>query len=514
VEKIVLSDEQIIDIYNQGPEAVVSLVRELITAVNSLSSLETIVLEQQKIIESQAICIENLTKENIELKNRIIELESRMNKNSNNSSKPPSTDGYGKKGKNNNSREKSERNTGGQKGHEGNTLLQSETPDNIIDIKPNLCKCGHDISNIEGEVKCRQEFDIPEITINITEFRIHKIKCPICNEIHITEFPERITQPVQYGENMKALMVYLSNYQLIPLERTREIIENLTGQNVSQGTIVNVTERVYENLETFEDTIKEQLKKEEIIHTDETGMRSEGKTKWIHSVSTENLTHYAIHDKRGTKATEEIGILGEFEGTMVHDHWKPYYTFNNCTHAECNAHHLRNLKGVYESYKHEWASSMGSLLIEIHRNVNELKNNGCNEMCEVDKKKYMETYHNILLEGRKEIEIKGPITISKITGKPLKGKSLNLLEQLADYDIETLAFMYDFNVPFDNNLAERDIRMVKLRQKISGCFRGVNGGKQFCRIRSYISTCRKNGKDILVALKNAINNAPNVPEIA
>lgn len=363
-------------------------------------------------------------------------------------------------------------------------------------------------------MKSRQEFDIPKITINVTEYRIHEVKCPICNKIHETEFPEKITQPVQYGENLQALMVYFSNYQLIPLERTAEIIRNLTGQNISQGTIANVTNRVYENLETFEETIKEQLKKEKVIHTDETGMRSEGKTKWVHTVSTKNLTHYAIHDKRGKKATEEIGILGEFKGTMMHDHWKPYYTFNNCTHAECNAHHLRNLKGVYECYNHEWASNMASLLIEIHREVNELKNNGCAEMCEFDIKKYMEIYHNILLKGREEIAIKGPFTISEKTGKQLKGKSLNLLEQLADYDIETLAFMYDFNVPFDNNLAERDIRMIKLRQKISGCFRGVDGATKFCRIRSYISTCRKNGQNILEALKKAVNNTPNITETA
>ena len=490
-----MDEAKIIENYNAGVSEIISLMKELnIGLTNQINCLN-----QE---------IRALREENLRLLAKNAELEAKLNKNSKNSSKPPSTDNHKKP---TNSRTKTGRPTGGQEGHQGKTLLKVDNPDKVIDLKPQACDCGCNLFDVEGKIESRQVFDAPIVTINVTEYRTHEVVCPICNKVHKTEFPVTISQPVQYGDNLQALMVYLSNYQLVPLGRTSEIIKNLTGQNISQGTIVNVSERLYNNLAEFEDVLKRQLKNADLIHTDESGMRSQGKTNWVHAVSTDTLTHYAIHEKRGSQATTDIGILPDFIGTMMHDHWKPYYTFTDCTHAECNAHHIRNLKGIHENYGHEWAQNMASLLIEIKRAVETLKVKGLNAMAKSDIEQYIARYNEIIIQGMAEDTAKNSGLVSKKTGKPVKSDALRLLQRLKAYDIETLAFLFDFSIPFDNNLAERDLRMIKLRQKISGCFRGENGGDLFCRIRSYVSTCRKNGLDVMESLKRAIKGEPYIP---
>ena len=222
-------------------------------------------------------------------------------------------------------------------------------------------------------------------------------------------------------------------------------------------------------------------------------------------------TYYEMHEKRGTDAAVDIGILSTFNGTAVHDHWKPYYTFEDCTHAECNAHNLRYLKEISESFNHEWVKNMAGLLIELKNQVEELATTGLTSMEASLIESWMTRYHRIIEEGIQEDDEKSPKIFSKKTGKPQRSKALNLLLKLQKYDIETLAFMFDFEVPFNNNLAERDLRMQKLRQKISGCFRGSKGAKVFCRIRSYISTARKNGQNVMVALGNAFQGNPFIP---
>lgn len=469
-----MDEYKIIESYNEGVTEIISMMKELniglISQVNNLN-------QEVKSLNEEIIA---LREENLMLLARNAELEAKAKKNSKNSSKPPSTDNHKKPS---NSRQKTDRSTGGQKGHEGKTLLKSDQPDNIIDIKAEACECGCCLSGIEGEIQTRQVFDLPKITVNVTEYRTHKIVCPICNKVHKTEFPKTVSQPVQYGENLQALMVYLSNYQLIPLDRTSQLIGVLTGQKISQGTIVNVTKKLYNKLEDFEYALKEQLKKADVLHTDESGMRSQGKTNWVHTASTEYLTHFAMHEKRGKQATIDIGILPEFTGTMVHDHWKSYYFFEDCTHAECNAHHIRTLNGIYENFSHEWAQDMGSLLVKIKRQVDLLKETGYTEMPENDIKANFLSYKDIILKGKKECLEKGSKILSKKTGKPRKTDAQRLLERLEKYDIETLSFMFDFSIPFDNNLAERNIRMVKLRQKISGCFRGDDGGDWFLALK-------------------------------
>lgn len=454
--------------------------------------------------------IESLRKENERLSQENEELRARVNRNSKNSSKPPSSDGFKKSIKN--SRTKSGKPSGGQIGHEGITLEKVANPDEVIEYKtPSICDCGCNMDDVKPSKKTRQVFDIPKPKIIVTEHVTYEAVCPGCGKTHQTNFPHEVSQPTQYGENMKALMCYLTQYQLLPLERAAEAIRDITGQSISEGTLVNVARNLYESLEATVEDIKQKLIDSLVVHFDETGMRSEGKTKWLHVASTEELTYYQVHDNRGAKATEDIGILPNFYGTAMHDHWKPYYRFTDCTHAECNSHHLRQLKEILENYKQNWAGDMISLLIEINRRVDDLKQQNLTSMRDEELQEWHNKYHDIIEKGIEENNKKSPVVLNK-RGKPKRSKPLNLLLKLQKYDIETLAFMYDFEVPFSNNLAERDIRMQKLRQKISGCFRGKNGANIFCRIRSYISTARKNGIDAMDAITKAVKDQPFIPE--
>lgn len=498
-----MDQSKIIETYNKGITSVVTLVKNLSSQITMLNAEITSLNTE---ITSLNTKLANVESENKKLSSRLGELEARLNKNSRNSSKPPSSDGLRKKPKNN--RTSSGKRTGGQEGHEGNTLEKSEAPDVVKDLSPKQCECGRCLLGLEGTVRIRQVFELPEIKIVVTEYQVHEIECPDCHKVHVAKFPINVTQPVQYGENMQALMAYLTNYQLLPLERATEIISDIVGQNVSEGTFVNVNNRLYQKLEDTENSIKQQLIESPVVHFDETGVRCGNKTQWLHGASTEQLTHYAVHEKRGAVATKEIDILPRFNGTACHDHWKPYYTFNNCNHSECNAHNLRSLKSVYETYKCQWAESMASLLVEIKRRIDTLKNEGQTEMETHEIAKYQSIYKDIIDKGKLEC----PIPVDEKTGKLKKNEAHRLLTKLEEYDIETLSFMYDFDIPFDNNLIERDIRMMKLRQKISGCFRGKESPKVFCRIRGYISTCRKNGQKVLDSLVKAVKGDPFIPQ--
>lgn len=500
-----MTEESIIKSYNEGINAVISLVKDLnhdfLTQMGSLTN-------EINTLNSDITALKIV---NLEFSTRIAELEASRNKNSSNSSKPPSTDGYKKKIKNN--RVKNGRSSGGQEGHEGHTLIKVENPDKRVDARiGDHCDCGENISEVNDKIRTRQEFELPEIKPMVTEYITHEKICPRCGKVHKSEFPAEVSQPTQYGVKMKALMAYLTDYQFIPLKRAVETIEEIIGQTVSQGTLVTTSEKLYKTLEKPVEAIKQQITESKVVHFDETGIRSEGKTKWIHVASTDTLTYYEMHEKRGTEAAGEIGILPEFNGTAMHDHWKPYYTFKDCTHAECNAHNLRYLRDIYENYGHEWAKNMAGLLVELKKQIEDLKTEGLMGMEADQTVAWRKRFHSIIKAGINEDDEKSPKVLSKKTGKPQRSKALNLLLKLQNYDIETLAFMYDFKVPFDNNLAERDLRMQKLRQKISGCFRGKEGANVFCRIRSYISTARKNGQRVMESLINALSGNPFIPE--
>ena len=517
-----MNDENIIKTYNEGINAIVVVVKTIssridflnknITGLNSeITGLNSEIAGQRDEIVTLNSIIQELKASNVRQEIRISELEARLNKNSNNSSKPPSQDGYGKAPKN--SRQKSGRTTGGQLGHVGKTLEKVANPDEIIELKiETSCDCGCNLEEVENHPRTRQVFDIPEPKMWITEYVADSKVCPNCGKSHKSEFPTKVTQPTQYGKNMQAIINYLTMHQFIPLKRATEFIRDFTGQDISEGTLVNCIKTFCNTVSLSVESTKQAITQMTVVHFDESGMRTEGKTKWMHVASTPNLTYYEVNDKRGEKATHDIGILPNFQGTAVHDHWRPYYCFTDCTHAECNAHNLRYLKDIAENYHQQWATEMTGLLIEVHRRVNALKKTGCVAMSMKEINMWQNRYCHIIDKGILEDSGKSPKVLNK-RGLPMKSKPLQLLYKLQQYDLETLAFMYDFEVPFDNNLAERDIRMQKLRQKISGCFRGANGASTFCKIRSYLSTAKKNGIGAMTAIANALAGQPYIPQV-
>ena len=378
-----MDETTIIKAYNAGIESVITLVKDI-----NVSFTER--------FDKMNNEINGLNSEINRLNGKISELEARVNKNSGNSSKPPSSDGYKKI---QNSRKKTGKPTGGQWGHEGKTLEKVQNPDEVIEYKtPGKCDCGCDLHDVKYTKKTRQVFDIPKPKMRVTEHVTYEGVCPKCGKVHKTDFPPEVTQPTQYGANMQALMNYLTLYQLIPLERATDTIKNFTGHTVSEGTLVNAAYGLYNKLENPVEEIKQQITGSDVAHFDETGMRAQGKTKWLHVASTEKLTYYAVHDKRGEKAAGDIGILPHFTGTAVHDHWKPYYRFNGCTHGECNSHHLRSLKDIVENYHQEWADKMAGLLIVIYHRVENLKEQGFTEMPDKETKTWHSRYHEVLTE--------------------------------------------------------------------------------------------------------------------
>ena len=509
-----MEEEKILKTYNEGITAVITVVKDMSSHIDLLTGTVTNLNGK---INGLNTDINGLNTEIVDLKAtcakqwlRLTELEARLNMNSNNSSKPPSSDGYRKEIKN--SRQKSGKATGGQPGHEGRTLEKVNNPDKIVEDKtPSTCECGHNLEGIESLKKTRQVFDFPKPQIRVVEYVSNELVCPGCKKVHKTEFPAGVNHPTQYGENMQALMNYFTQYNLIPLGRAAEAIADITGQAVSQGTLVNAANRLSVGVDGTVEEIKKQLINSDVVHFDETGVRSEGKTMWMHTAGTEKLTHYAVHEKRGEEAAKAIGILPFFKGVAMHDHWKPYYCFKDCSHAECNSHNLRYLKDIVENFHQDWARNMASLLIETKSIVAELKLSGAAEMPREEIMMWQNRYHKIIELGILEDAAKSPQVLNK-KGKPKKSKPLQLLIKLQQFDIETLAYLYDFDVDFDNNLAERDIRMQKFRQKISGCFRSADGANTFSRIRSYISTARKNGIGALDAIARAIKGQPFVPE--
>lgn len=439
----------------------------------------------------------------LQLVDRIEKLEGQFKKNSHNSSKPPSSDGLKKKKRTKSLRRKSGKKSGGQKGHEGKTLEMTDAPDETIQLSVDTCPCcGESLRGCESKkYDTRQEFDIPPIEVQVTEYQAEVKDCPRCGRECKADFPEGITHKTQYGNRLRALAVYFRNYELLPVERTAEIFEDIFAIPLCEGTVVNTTKRCAQALISFQQWVTDELIDSDIVHFDETGVNVGGGLHWLHSASTPSLTSYMVHNKRGSEAFDEMGILPVFKGRAVHDHWQSYFKYD-CEHVLCNAHHLRELTFVYEHYGQSWAKKMISFLCEVKNDVEEHKGQGKGIDTE-QIKKYERKYNRIVNEGFKANPPPVPEKIRK-RGRKKKGKVLCLLERLRDYRKETLAFMYDMNIPFDNNLAERDIRMVKVQQKISGLFRTSSGAEQFCIIRSFISTVKKQGFSVIHALEKVL----------
>lgn len=444
------------------------------------------------------------------LEARVKELEDQLAKNSRNSGKPPSSDGL-KKPRTRSLRRKSGRKPGGQKGHKGHTLEMVEQPDHVTIHAVATCpECQADLSSVTAsDYVCRQVFDVPPVQIEVTEHQAEVKECPHCYTQVKADFPEGVSQRVQYGLRLKSQASYLNIYQFIPMERVCELFDDFYGQRPSAALVGSANEAVEQGSEPALAEIRRQLSQAQVAHFDESGLRVAGKTQWLHVASTDTLTCYDVHEKRGREAMEAIGILSAFGGRAVHDHWRSYKSFKQCDHAYCNAHHLRELQFITEQYDQPWAEEMAQLLLDIKEAVAETALTA-NALPAERIAHFQQRYDTFLQQGFKANP--PPATPPpKKRGRTKQTPPKNLLDRLDKHQSEVLAFMYDFRVPFDNNLVERDVRMVKVKQKVSGAFRTVAGAKTFCAIRSYISTVRKQGANVIDALQSALEGDPFMP---
>jgi transposase len=426
---------------------------------------------------------------------RIAELERRLGLNSSNSGKPPSSDGLKKPPRVSSLREPSGKKTGGQRGHPGETLCQAEKPDATVDHYPQACAgCGEPLTaaTASGHV-ARQVFDLPEPRpLIVTEHRAYVCRCAACGRQTQGAFPEGVSAPVQYGTRIAAFVLYLLYYQLLPEKRLAVLMADLFGVKLVTATIAGISQDYADRFRGFAGTLRDHVAAAAVKHMDETGFRIGGKTQWLHIASTVWLTFYRTAAKRGS-------LLANVTGIVVHDHWKPYYTMTGVLHALCNAHHLRELKALVEIEKEDWASKMQRLLRRACHATNLAREQGVPlrpalialiERC----------YDGILAEGTAFHEGQPALAKTRRRGRPPRRVGHNLLLRLSTRKQDVLRFLIDPRVPFTNNLAERDGRMMKLRQKISGGFRSEHGAKDFAVMRSVLSTARKQGWNMLETL--------------
>ena len=441
-----------------------------------------------------------LRAENESLKARIAELERQLGLNSSNSGKPPSSDGLKKPARVTSLRERSAKKPGGQTGHKGETLRQVADPDDVVDHYPSACSgcgAGLDPDTSIGH-SARQVFDLPEPEpLVVTEHRAHDCRCPACGAQTRAAFPDGVNAPVQYGTRIGAFVLYLLHYQLLPEKRLVELLADLLGVKLVTATIARISQDCARRFQGFADVVRDHVAAAPVKHMDETGFRIGGRTQWLHIASTALLTFYRVCAKRGS-------LLMNVAGIVVHDHWKPYYTMPSVRHALCNAHHLRELKALVEIEKEDWARKMQRVLRRACHAANLARDRGVPlkpslialiERC----------YDAILAEGLAFHEAQAPLAQPVKGGRKRRGRvprrtGHNLLLRLVTRKQDTLRFLHDPTVPFTNNQAERDGRMMKLRQKISGGFRSAEGAMDFALIRSLFSTAKKQGWNVIDAL--------------
>jgi transposase len=477
--------------YQDGEQAVVVLVESL--------GIQVVALAEQ--LKKQAEAIE--------------ELRARLAKDSNNSGKPPSSDGYKKENaekRTQSQRIEGQKPNGGQKGHEGKTLKKATQVDKTeLHRTHKTCQhCNHSLENEPvSDYEERQVFDIPAMHIEVTAHKAEIKICPHCGEKNQATYPEEVKSSVQYGVGIKTWASYLSTQHFIPTARTSQIFEDLFNHRISESTVMKACQQLSKNIKPATEAIKTQLQQADVVHFDESGVRVKGKLYWIHSASTQYLTHYHIHERRGQKAIDEAGILPKFKGIACHDHWKSYFSYDS-RHSLCNAHHLRELKYLEKQLKQTFAPKMADLLTTINQAKSE------SETCKFSEQEiasYEKSYDKIVAEGLAANPKKQPYPNNKKRGATKQTPAYNMLRRLRDYKQEVLAFMYDFQVPFTNNQAEQDVRMIKVKQKVSGCFRTFNGAEEFADNRAYLSTSRKNGENVFQAIKAAFENHPFIPQL-
>lgn len=473
-----------------------ALDRQQLEKLDKASLIELILAMQQQLVEQQVL---------------IQALRDQLAKDSHNSGKPPSSDGLKKPRRTRSLRRKGQRPCGGQAGHKGNTLKRVAKPDHIERHPVRVCPdCQTDLAGIEslGHEK-RQVFDVPLVRVEVTEHQAEIKPCPDCGRYVKGEFPAHVTQPAQYGPRLKAQASYLNNYHFIPLERTEELLTDFYGQSPSEAAIIAANQQMVEQTQASLETIQQLLIAAHVVGYDESGLRVAGKLHWLHVAGTETLTHYHVHRKRGQAGMQAGEILPAFQGNAVHDHWSSYLGFDQCQHSFCNAHHLRELQFITEQYQQPWAGEMTRLLLDIKAEVEAMPASAMG--LPPDRLAYYENEYDQLIAEGLAANPPPDDPPPKKRGRPKQSPPKNLLDRLQRHKSGTLAFMHDFRIPFDNNLAERDVRMVKVKQKVSGAFRTQAGADTFCAIRSYISTVRKQGHNVIDAMYDALIGQPFLP---
>ena len=464
--------------------------------------LPEILLEIRKCSKKLQIYFEEIFKENEQLRAEIEKLRARLNTNSTNSNKPPSSSPFIKP---KSLRIKTGRKPGGQPGHKGSTLKISQTPDVVVEHKIDTCShCGCDIFMEAATVQQTRQIVDVQITPVVTEHYAMSKTCPVCGKVTTAAFPRGVDHYIQYGDTFSSIIICLSKGNYIPYERLSKISKDIFGIAVSSGTLVSIIHKCGKSLKDSMQYIKDQLKQAIVVHFDETGNRVKGENEWLHSAGNEKYTYIKTHAKRGSAATDDIGIFPEFEDTAIHDFWKSYYNYTLCKHALCNAHILRELNRISENFSQTWPKQMKKLLVDIKQSVE----TAGGALTPPETTAYEVRYDEILSAGEKENPAKDTPKRRGKRGRIAKSKARNLLERMKNYKKDILKFMTDPAIPFDNNLAERDIRMSKLQQKISGGFRSDEGSQAFDNIRSYISTAAKQGVSMFESIHAAVSGNP------
>lgn len=462
---------------------------------------------QASLVERDALIVQ-LKSEIDTLKAKVATLEVRLGKNSQNSSKPPSSDAFTKPPPRS-LRRPTDRAPGKQPGDAGMRLEPAETPDEVVFHEPGACeRCGLDLAGApaSGE-RFRQVFDLPPIRLQVVE---HRVLTRTCSCGHRTEapFPPEATATTSYGPRIQGLGAYLLHRQHLPVARTAELMADAFGAPVSTGWLASLAGRAKALLEPFLETARRGLRRAPVVHFDETGARADGVLRWVHVACTPELTLLHLAAGRSAEAIGSGGILGHgFAGVAVHDGLPAYRKFP-VQHGLCDVHHLRELAGVTEVTGQEWAGRMSELLVEILVAVNEAKDAGRTRLNKRMLRGYRRRYRRLVAEGTRLNPLPPP---TGKRGRRALGTVRSLLGRLAANRDDVLRFAHDFRVPFSNNEAERAIRMVKLQQKVSGSWCSREGAEAFLAIRSYVGTARKQGTNSLRGLQDAFAGDPCLP---
>ena len=464
--------------------------------------------QREERIQQQSLLIEQMQAQIAALTQQVKDLQDRLAKDSHNSSLPPSSDRFVRQPKS--LRPKSEKKSGGQEGHPGTTLRFSPTPDEVIEHRVTVCSsCQQDLREVSACVTLRRQVvDIPSPRLIVQEHRAEHKQCPRCQHLTLASFPPAVTAPIQYGPRIGAVAVYLTHQQLVPLERTCEVLSDVLGVQMSEATVGELIQRTACALAGVEQQIKEALLEAPVIHQDETGVRVAGKGYWEHVTSTASLTHYQVDASRGQEALNAIGILPLFKGISIHDGWASYFLYD-CEHALCLVHVLRELVFQAEEQGAVWAADLKDLLLSMKQATQQARAQGKRWLDPLEVLDWERAFLHLLDEGD---HVTPRATAPPGTkGRIKQSAARNLLDRLRKHQQAVFCFLEDLRVDFDNNLAERDLRMIKVQQKVSGCFRSLAGAQAFSRIRGYLSTLRKQGLPLLPALQATLCGHPLLP---